>query len=527
MPLRRIAPTVIGLTGLRNRHCCRSATRSRRYLQCTKLVIAVACAGGLAACTGLQFEPVPQYLERVDRVGECARLFARVDESVVKHGVTDAQSQRVPGFPYLRVDRLLGSYDAAAMDGDTFSAWVRALESLDRHARSFELRNLPPESGLESAEAELSKCATVLREHDLRQPARRQRLIRQAVARHSYDTALRVAGLYPLGAIPMRVGIAQLHAHTMARFGASLAQVPRQGELIRFSPGEAVNPLDADEIATILDPGDNPLQLPTPSRAQLEQLFRTFAPVFEVDVVSDDDRIGSPGFNGSRVAVDTARPEVFTLASHTRLESEILLQLNYVIWFPARPLSGPLDLLGGHVDGLTWRVTLGRDGRPLFYDAMHNCGCFYMAFPTDAFEPRPRNAFDEPVLAPQRLWRDVRRPVIRLAARTHYVERVYPYSASTARTAAAYELHSYDRLRSLPAGSGRRSLFGMDGIVKGTERAERWLFWPMGVREPGAMRQWGNHAIAFVGRRHFDDSDLIGRNFRWNGWPESSKGTGG
>jgi len=31
---------------------------------------------------------------------------------------------------------------------------------------------------------------------------------------------------------------------------------------------------------------------------------------------------------------------------------------------------------------------------------------------------------------------------------------------------------------------------------------------------PGAMRQWGRHATAFVGRRHFDDADLIERRFQ-------------
>jgi hypothetical protein len=31
----------------------------------------------------------------------------------------------------------------------------------------------------------------------------------------------------------------------------------------------------------------------------------------------------------------------------------------------------------------------------------------------------------------------------------------------------------------------------------------------MGIRSPGAMRQWGRHAVAFVGRRHFDDPRLI------------------
>jgi hypothetical protein len=49
--------------------------------------------------------------------------------------------------------------------------------------------------------------------------------------------------------------------------------------------------------------------------------------------------------------------------------------------------------------------------------------------------------------------------------------------------------------------------------VPGTERGERWLFWPMGIREPGAMRQWGRHATAFVGRRHFDDPGLLARYF--------------
>jgi hypothetical protein len=45
--------------------------------------------------------------------------------------------------------------------------------------------------------------------------------------------------------------------------------------------------------------------------------------------------------------------------------------------------------------------------------------------------------------------------------------------------------------------------------VPGTERAERWLFWPMGIASAGQMRQWGRHATAFVGRRHFDDAGLL------------------
>ena len=52
-------------------------------------------------------------------------------------------------------------------------------------------------------------------------------------------------------------------------------------------------------------------------------------------------------------------------------------------------------------------------------------------------------------------------------------------------------------------------LFGSDGLVAGTERSERWLLWPMGIPSPGAMREQGRHATAFIGRRHFDDPDLL------------------
>ncbi|MCS7102014.1 MAG: hypothetical protein NZL99_09990, partial [Burkholderiaceae bacterium] len=60
---------------------------------------------------------------------------------------------------------------------------------------------------------------------------------------------------------------------------------------------------------------------------------------------------------------------------------------------------------------------------------------------------------------------------------------------------------------------GLRSAFGPDGLIAGSQRLERFFFWPMGIASAGAMRQWGRHATAFVGRRHFDDPLLIERYF--------------
>ena len=58
-----------------------------------------------------------------------------------------------------------------------------------------------------------------------------------------------------------------------------------------------------------------------------------------------------------------------------------------------------------------------------------------------------------------------------------------------------------------------RSLFGPDGLVDESARAERFVLWPLGIPSAGAMREAGHHAIAFVGKRHFDDPDLIDRYF--------------
>jgi hypothetical protein len=89
-----------------------------------------------------------------------------------------------------------------------------------------------------------------------------------------------------------------------------------------------------------------------------------------------------------------------------------------------------------------------------------------------------------------------------------------PGAGSAGQGPEPYTLLPDDGLRSmtLPSG-GRRSLYDPRGFVPGTHRAEAWLFWPMGIADAGAMRQWGHHATAFVGRRHFDDADLLERRF--------------
>jgi hypothetical protein len=167
------------------------------------------------------------------------------------------------------------------------------------------------------------------------------------------------------------------------------------------------------------------------------------------------------------------------------------------------------------MDGLVWRVTLDPDGTPLVYDSIHPCGCYHLFFPTAGVAARPREeSIDEGLFVPQ----PVRAPradevvVLRLESGSHYLQRVTIEPRS--EPARRYALDDDRRLAVLPRpGGGTHSAYGSDGLVPGSERGERLFFWPMGIASAGQMRQWGRHATAFVGRRHFDDPLLLDSYF--------------
>ena len=162
-------------------------------------------------------------------------------------------------------------------------------------------------------------------------------------------------------------------------------------------------------------------------------------------------------------------------------------------------------------------MTLAPDGEPLVYDAIHPCGCYHLFFPTPRAAPLPApDSLQEWMFSPQSLPRlaEGERPVVRIATGTHYIERVSVTRGSD--SLVRYELRPYGELRSLDRLTGARaSAFGADGLIAGSERAERFTFWPMGIESAGAMRQWGRQPTAFVGRRHFDDADLFEKRFRF------------
>jgi len=267
----------------------------------------------------------------------------------------------------------------------------------------------------------------------------------------------------------------------------------------------------------------NPLGIPEPGESDLSEILATYAPTFDVEVRGDYDRFGALRWlpQGIAPAVDGGQLVVYAHPAWTSYRGRVLLQLVYTIWFPERPPESPGDMLAGKLDGVTWRVTLAPDGEPLLYDAIHPCGCYHLFFPTARARalpaPQAAGSLEEWMFAPQTLPRvaEGERTVLRIASGTHYIERVT--LARGADSLVRYQLRPYAELRSMQReGRGRASAFGPDGLVPGTERTERFLFWPSGVASAGAMRQWGRHATAFVGRRHFDEADLLEKRFSFD-----------
>jgi hypothetical protein len=460
----------------------------------------------------------------------CTRYLEALDREAAANGVTDAQAAPVTGYPFLRADRFLASFPPATLEPEAFAQWLDRLQALDLDGRRIEIANLPQERRKELADRfgteghdpstlanRAGRCGDILRHGLADSTELRIDLGARVMVPDAYRSWERVLGIYPLTQIPFAIGVVDWQSATAEVFATPLHALPKSGGLVRYLPPPAPTQAPSPTVAQLDRWSSNPLRTPQPAPEELHSLLISHAPVLMIDTVSDDDRIGTIELDSSRRShVSTAEPVVYAYSSHGRWRGAIVLQLNYVIWFPSRPRGSAFDLLSGHLDGITWRLTLAPDGTVLVADTIHNCGCYHLFFPSGGLEPVAYGAAaEEGPFVPQRLplLKPGERFGLRIQARTHYLQRVTATRLET-EEGRTYDLQRYDVLRSLDAGDRTRaSLFGPDGIVPGTERGERFLFWPMGVPDPGAMRQRGHHATAFVGRRHFDDPWLIERSF--------------
>ena len=463
----------------------------------------LAILGGCVSVDPYSAAPMSQHMQRDDEVGYCARLFADIDRRVDSVGVRDAEARRVSGFPYLRVDRFTSTLGQRAIEPAQQRAWLMRLQQLDEAGRATELANAA------LTDDDLPRCRTLLAATDA---AAISDLRSTVKVPDSYTTSLRVLGVYPLTRVPFASGIARWQADTRSAFSAPLSVLSVHGKLQRYvlAPGT---------FRPISPPSLDALGVPVFSAAQAAALFARHAPGLEIDVAGPFDRIGKLALDEEDgVIVDTHAPVVYTRLTYTVIAGLIHPQLVYTFWFSERPAanSNTLDLLAGKLDGVVWRVTLDSAGEALVYDSIHACGCYHLFFPTERVVARDLPAtLDETLFVPQTLpiGRPGDRVMLRIESATHYLQRVMQMTDARSSD-VAYKLMDERSLTMLPRRDGStRSAYGPDGFIAGTERAERWFFWPMGIESAGQMRQWGHHATAFVGRRHFDDPLLFDAYF--------------
>lgn len=449
----------------------------------------------------------------------CEAWFAAADDAVTRAGVRDVQAARLQGSPHLRVDRLLATLAREGLDGDAYETWLDHTARLARTGWEVELSNLPAESRQDlaastrtpSLKGMAATCIDRMRMRDANDPARADEILDSARVADAYVDWQRVVGLYPLTRWPVLSGYYRWRDEINGLHRMSLDQLPITGELRRYA-----TPVSTSRSATGGWSHDA-LGYPVIDADRQAALFADHSPVWVVDTVSEDDSPGRPYWpeDGEHAAIESTRPSVYHHLSYTRVAGEILPQLNYLLWFPARTPYGEGDIYAGRLDGLLFRVTLDREGEPLLYDAIHPCGCYHMFFPGPRLTARPEEevggeGFYVPQPAPSP--GPGERLALRLEAGTHQLVRLHTVPDDLA--AETLVSSNYNDLRSIVRGGRRQSLYGPDGLVAGTGRSERYLLWPMGVPSAGAMRQWGHHATMFVGRRHFDDPGMVEAGFR-------------
>jgi hypothetical protein len=242
-----------------------------------------------------------------------------------------------------------------------------------------------------------------------------------------------------------------------------------------------------------------------------------FAPIFIQDVAAAYDRIGRLKWSEKELQVDSTQPAMYYYFSHTLLNGKPLLQINYVIWYSAR--AGRLSpwYERGRLDGLTVRLSLDSQAKIIVIDVINNCGCYHLFAPRkEEVEGLTTGPAGLGPFVPQ--WLPEIPPERRLGVRVnsgwHQVQRLF--APQDLPPAISYQLVPYEILEALPREDGRtESIFDCRGIVKGSDRIERFFFFPMGVPRVGFMRQRGHHAVEFIGRAHFDDPDLFQQYFRF------------
>ena len=492
------------------------------------VTVTVLVIGLLQGCAGLAQRQKAAALP--GRPPQAEQLLTELDAVVAQSGVQDASSFKVPGFPYLRTDRFLAAMKERLVGDEQKTLWVEEMYRLDLEARKKEIQNLPNEAlsvlnsklgGFPDREALLvrtSAAATQLFEYDRIQPVFFETLKGAVAVPDEYSTSMRVFGLYPIAAVPITIGTQAAYSKFRKWHQSPMADLTVEGRLMVFVAEGGGNSGAEKSTHLFAAARRNAFGLPDLNDADIMALVRSYAPIISQDVVAGYDRFGEVVWNDGTVAIDQRRPAIYYYITTSFISRVPVLQINYTLWYSERSGEKTPSYEKGPLDGLTLRISLDREGKPVMVDIMNNCGCYHFYAPRKEKVAKiiPTSNGLYPFVP---VWLPPDYPDKPLALRVnsgwHQVEHLYASAAPA--DALAYRLIPYDHLEALSHADGTyESVFTAAGIMKNSTRIEPYIFFSVGIHDIGYMRQRSHHAVKMIGRAHFTDLDIFDGNFVFN-----------
>jgi hypothetical protein len=283
------------------------------------------------------------------------------------------------------------------------------------------------------------------------------------------------------------------------------------------------------------------------SRATEEELLAFYAPAIAQEIADSPEYDPANDRPGTAIIVDdgrgrpttgvaTDRATLYARSGSAYLGGAWLRQLSYTVWYPEHPaVHGAFDPEAGRTEGLSFRLTLDQENRPLVAETVAACGCYHRVFPSDELEEAARAEFDDVVSNHSPLGRanrfkidayvpeplgafDPARPhaTIYVRAGTHLIASAKFESPATDAIVerAALDLRPWEDLRRLPWRNGRASFFAPDGLARGADRLEATLLYPTGIYHAGTPRLDETRLIHFD-QYDYADPRLLEKLLRW------------
>jgi len=463
----------------------------------------------------------------------CTELWQEFDQQVSTAGVRDVASQSIDGFSYLRSDRFLAHRMRQADTVNSQRFLAQQMRQRDLDARYRELLRLPEQAQQElslraaspnpvALKATLSRCSAQLMRDDFADEIVYSRLQQAMEIKDDYRFWQRTLGLYPLFILP--VGYLANNAHQeIHQQVESFSEANLVPEHTLWYTPQTKQPLAAKAIKAIVTSSrDNAAGLHQLNDGDRQRLAASFAPELRQIRDKESDLIGAitavaQDDDTVRFTVETDTPVVYYYFSEIMLQGVPALQINYVFWYPGRYNGESSWIERGHLDGITLRYTLDRNGRPVMVDLINNCGCYYGMVPdADYFDLENLKDTDKRDQILQTLPHQAQRQRLLFTFSPRHLLLNTRMATKENATEHHYQLRPYEELELLPVGDGTfTSLFDERGIVPGTKRIEAGLLFSMGIPEVGSMRQRGHQPITLIGREHFDDPLLFDNLFHY------------